>query len=79
MAKKSRSSNKPIMVPEAGGRMYEMRYEIAKKLGYTNLELHENWWDVLTPIQQSEINGVVTKLMIEKAKIDMMKGMFPYK
>lgn len=66
------------MIPEASGRMQEMRYEIAKKLGYIATE-SEDWWDSLSRMQQSEVNGIVTKFMIENAKRDMKKGVFPYK
>ncbi|MDF2533850.1 MAG: hypothetical protein K0R18_7 [Bacillales bacterium] len=73
MAKKK--YNKPIMIPEASDRLQQLRCEIAKKLGYT-ITCDENWWDILKPLQQSEINGMVTKMMVQKAKMDMMNGTF---
>lgn len=74
MKKKKRS--KPLLVPEAEEKMNELRYEITKKLGYLVINA-EDWWSVLTPMQKSEINGIVTKMMVEKAKQDIM--MYYYK
>ncbi|MNJ90315.1 Small, acid-soluble spore protein, alpha/beta type [compost metagenome] len=74
MAKKKQK----IMIPEAAEKMQEMRYEIAKKLGFIVAD-SENWWESLSRMQQSEVNGIVTKFMIENARRDMRKGLFPYK
>ena len=70
MAKKKRN-NKPILVPEAAEKMHEMRYMIAKQMGYLVVNA-EDWWEVLTPRQKSEVNGMVTKIMVEKAKRDII-------
>ena len=77
MAKKKKY-NKPIMIPGAQSKMQEMRYEIAKKLRYVDLSHGNNWWENLTPMQQSEINGQVTKLLIMKAQYDMINGTFKH-
>lgn len=71
MAKKK--WKKPILVPEAENRMHEMRYEIAKKMGYIVVNA-DDWWEALTPIQKSQVNGMVTKMMVAKAQMDMMEG-----
>lgn len=73
-----RKKNKPIMVPGAQSKMQEMRYEIGKKLGYVNLPYEDDWWNNLTQMQQSEINGHVTKLLIMKAQYDMAHGTFKH-
>lgn len=62
---------KPIMVPAASGTMEEMRFEIAKQKGYATVK-NMDWWDNLTPMQKSEVNGVVTKLLVIKAQQDFM-------
>lgn len=67
--------SKPILVPEAKDTMHEMRYEIAKKLGYIVINA-DDWWEALTPMQKSQVNGTVTKLMVAKAQMDMMQGKF---
>ncbi|MNC06643.1 hypothetical protein D3C81_940130 [compost metagenome] len=77
MAKRKYKSQ--LMVPGANSTMYEMRFEIAKKLEYINDETpNETWWDNLTPMQQSTVNGQVTKLLVMKAQKDMMDGKFKH-
>ncbi|AEO93525.1 gp266 [Bacillus phage G] len=74
----AKKKKKQILVPEAEEKMHELRYQIAKRLGYIVVNA-EDWWEELTPMQKSEINGHVTKLMIDKAKMEMMNGNFkPY-
>lgn len=63
---------------EENPRLHEMRYEIAKKMGYLDLSYQDTWWDNLTPIQQSEVNGQATKLLIMKAQYDMLNGRFKH-
>lgn len=74
---KKKNYKKPIMIPEAESKMYEMRYKIVKKLGYLVVNA-DDWWEALTPAQKAEVNGIVTKLMVEKAKRDMMQGFFKH-
>lgn len=69
--------NKRILVPEAEGRMHELRYQIAKRLGYVVVN-SDDWWKELSPKQKSEVNGQVTKMMVEKVKEDMRTGVFKH-
>lgn len=83
---KKRKYNKPILVPEAKEKMSLMRFNIAKQLGYINEEkiketygeqylfTDETWWDDLAPMRKSTVNGLVTKLLITKAKEDIYKN-----
>ena len=50
--------------------MHEIRYQIAKRLGYIVVNA-DDWWAELTLKQQSQVNGQLTKMMIQKAKNDM--------
>lgn len=61
---------------DTSGKMHQIRYEIAKKLGYIDLAFGDNWWDALTNKQKSEIQGIVTKLLVTKAQVDMKDGKF---
>ena len=43
--------------------MHEIRYQIAKRLGYIVVNA-DDWWAELTLKQQSQVNGQLTKMMI---------------
>jgi hypothetical protein len=73
MAKKK--YKKPIMVPGAEDKMHEMRYAITKQMGWLVINA-DDWWEVLTPMQKSQVNGMVTKLMVEKAKRDLNNNLW---
>lgn len=73
-----RKSKKGLIVPSAEDKMMELRLAITKRLGYYDVSQPDKWWDVLNPKQKSEVNGLVTKMMIEKAKRDMFQGSFKH-
>lgn len=63
-------------------RIMSLRYEIAKRLGYLKdgLGSYDDplaWWRELTNDQKAEINGIVTRMMVAKAEIEMMRNKVP--
>lgn len=70
---KKKKWKKPILIPEAEKKLNQLRYEVAKKLGLIRIN-EEDWWEALTPMEKSKVNGEVTKLMIANAQIDFMRA-----
>lgn len=53
--------------------MEELKKMIALRFGFITEQVDDDWWKRLTPMQKSKISGVITKLMIGKAQMDMYK------
>jgi hypothetical protein len=75
---KRKNYSKGLMVPGAEDTMTDLRLAITKQLGYFDVSNPDSWWDMLAPAQKSEVNGIVTKMMVEKAKRDMIAGKFQH-
>lgn len=76
MAKKKRKGFSNLSL-EGQVKMEELRYAIVKELGYLVVN-SDNYWDELTQKQKSEVQGIITKMMVEKAKQDMKAGLFTF-